>query len=150
MSRRWLRCANVERVFARLCDQDAVAERLLSIPGVGVLTAPSASAALVDVQRYPTGRHLASWLGLTAREHSSGERRHLGRISKHEDRHLRTLLIHGARAVLLAARPAERRGKPLDRLRSWALQTQQRCGRYKAAVARANKRAWIIRATWHH
>jgi transposase len=123
---------------------------MLSIPGVGVLTATAARAALVDVQRFPTGRHLASWLGLTAREHSSGERRRLGSISKQGDRYLRTLLVHGARAVLLAAHNAQRRGKPLDRLRTWALKTQQRCGHNKAAVALANRLARILWATWRH
>ena len=142
------RCADLERELKRIADRDEVTERMLGIPGVGVLTATAARAALVDVQRFPTGRHLASWLGLTAREHSSGERRRLGSISKQGDRYLRTLLVHGARAVLLAAQNAQRRGKPLDRLRTWALQTQQRCGHNKAAVALANKLARILWATW--
>lgn len=144
------RCADVERELARLAEHDAVVERLLSVPGVGVLTATAARAALVDVQRFPTGRHLASSLGLTAREHSSGDKRRLGAISKQGDRYLRTLLIHGARAVLLAARAAQRRGRPLDRLRTWALDTQQRRGHNKAAVALANKLARILWAVWHH
>ena len=144
------RCADLERELTRLAERDAILERLLSVPGIGVLTATAVRAALVDVQRFPTGRHLASWLGLTAREHSSGDRRRLGAISKQGDRYLRTLLIHGARAVLLAARVAQRRGKPLDRLRTWALDTQQRRGHNKAAVALANKLARILWATWRH
>ena len=57
-------------------------------------------ACVGDVRRFPSGRHFASYLGLTPREHSSGTRRHLGAISKQGDRYLRTLLMHGARAVL--------------------------------------------------
>jgi transposase len=57
-----------------------------------------------DVQRFPSGRHFASYLGLTPREKSSGPRRRLGAISKRGDPYLRMLLIHGARAVLLHAK----------------------------------------------
>jgi hypothetical protein len=105
---------------------------------------------IVEIQRFSSGRHLASWLGLTAREHSSGERRRLGRISKRGNVYLRTLLIHGARAVLKAAQIAARRGRTLDRLRAWALATAQRCGYNKATVALANKLARIVWATWNY
>jgi transposase len=144
------RCTRIERQLRTLTHQDPVVQQLLEIPGVGPLTATAMRAALVDVHRFPSGRHLASWLGLTVREHSSGERRRLGRISKQGDPYLRTLLIHGARAVLLAAQAAKRRGKHLDRLRTWALATHERCGHNKAAVALANKLARIIWATWKH
>lgn len=144
------RCKHIERDLARLNEHDPVVERLLHIPGVGPLTATALRASVVDVQRFPSARHFASWLGLTSREHSSGERRRLGRISKQGDPYLRTLLIHGARAVLLAARSAQRRGSPLDRLRTWALDLQERRGHNKATVALANKLARIVWATWRH
>jgi transposase len=144
------RCKHVDRELARLNAHDPVVQRLLQIPGVGALTATALRASVVDVQRFPSGRHFASWLGLTSREHSSGERRRLGRISKQGDPYLRTLLIHGARAVLLAARSAQRRDRALDRLRTWALALQERRGHNKAAVALANKLARIVWATWRH
>lgn len=144
------RCQHLERELRRLNERDPVVERLMSIPGIGTLTATALRASVVDVQRFPSARHFASWLGLTSREHSSGERRRLGRISKEGDPYLRTLLIHGARAVLLAARSAQRRGSSLDRLRSWALELQERRGHNKAAVALANKLARIVWATWRH
>lgn len=144
------RCRNVERELARLSEQDLVVQRLLQIPGVGPLTATAMRASVVDVQRFPSGRHFASWLGITSREHSSGERRQLGRISKQGEPYLRTLLIHGARAVLNAARAAKARGKPVDRLRTWALQIHERSGHNKAAVALANKLARILWATWRY
>jgi transposase len=127
-----------------------VLHTLLAIPGIGLLSATALAAAIVDIQRFASGRQLASWLGLTACEYSSGERRRLGRISKRGDVYLRTLLIHGARAVLNAATSAARRGRPLDRLRTWALATQQRCGYNKTTVALANKLARIVWATWKH
>ena len=97
-----------------------------------------------DVARFPSGRHFAGYLGLTPREYSSGSRRRLGRISKHGDAYLRTLLIHGARAVLMAAKASP---KP-DRFRTWGLELQRRCGHNKAAVAVANKMARIVWAVW--
>jgi transposase len=144
------RCKRIDRELARLNEEDPIVERLLKIPGVGPLTATALRASVVDIQRFPSARHFASWLGLTSREHSSGERRRLGRISKQGDPYLRTLLIHGARAVLLAARSAQRRGSALDRLRTWALDLQERRCHNKATVALANKLARIVWATWRH
>ena len=144
------RCQQIDRELVRLNEHDPIIERLLTIPGVGPLTATALRASVVDIQRFPTGRHFASWLGLTSREHSSGERRRLGRISKQGDPYLRTLLIHGARSVLLAARSAQRRGSRLDRLRTWALELQERRGHNKATAALANKLARIVWATWRH
>ncbi len=142
------RCKQVDRELARLTEHDPAVERLLKIPGIGPLTATALRASVVDAQRFPSARHFASWVGLTSREHSSGERRRLGRISKQGDPYLRTLLIHGARAVLLAARSAQRKGLSLDRLRTWALSLQERRGHNKAAVGLANKLARIVWATW--
>jgi transposase len=105
--------AAAERTLASLTKEDPVVTQLLRIPGIGPLSATALRASVVDVQRFATGRHLASWLGLTAREHSSGSSRHLGRIDKRGDVYLRTLLIHGARAVLNAARLALARGPPV-------------------------------------
>ena len=144
------RSAGIERELARLTREDPTVQALLGIPGIGLLSATALAAAIVDIQRFHSGRHLASWLGLTAREHSSGERRRLGRISKRGDVYLRTLLVHGARAVLNAALSAKRRGRPLDRLRAWAVAAAERCGYNKATVALANKLARIVWATWKY
>ncbi len=144
------RMADLERQIAEMTRDDPVVEKLIAIPGVGSLIATAARAAVGDLHRFPSGRHFASWLGITARERSSGESRRLGRISKQGDIYLRTLLVHGARSALTAAARAEREGRPLDALRRWALATDRRCGRNKATVALANKLARIIWATWHH
>ena len=90
-----------------------------------------------DVRRFKNGRRLASYLGLTPKETSSGNRRRLGRISKQGDPYLRHLLIHGARSMLRAAATK----KEPDRLRSWALAKAASRGKYKATVAVANKLA---------
>ena len=138
----------VEHQLEAAAAASLVVGHLRTIPGIGMLTATALVATVGDVQRFPSARHFASYLGLTPREHSSGARRHLGAISKRGDTYLRMLLIHGARAVLWhAKRP---RALPLDRLRTWALGLERLRGHNKAAVALANKLARIAWAVWKH
>lgn len=134
----------VERQLRILAANMPVARRLMTIPGVGLITATALVAFVGEVLRFPTGRHFASFLGLTPKERSSGQTRRLGAISKHGDVYLRTLLIHGARTVLVAAK----RLKHPDRLRTWALHVHQQRGANKATVAVANKMARIVWAVW--
>lgn len=134
----------VERQLDALANQTPAVARLRSIPGVGLLTATALVAFVGDVRRFPSGRHFASYLGLTPRERSSGLIRRLGAISKRGDVYLRMLLIHGARAVLWATK----RRRPTDRLRVWALHVEHLRGHNKAAVALANKLARIVWAVW--
>lgn len=133
----------VEQQLAALSKQLPVVAQLLTIPGVGLLSATALLAFLGDIRRFPSARHLASYLGLTPREYSSGLKRYLGRISKRGDIYLRTLLIHGARSVLLHARSS----RP-DRLREWAYKLSNTHVHNKAAVAVANKMARIVWAVW--
>jgi transposase len=74
--------------------------RLEAIPGVGVITATALVATIGDASRFHAGRQLAAWLGLVPRQHSSGGKERLGRISKRGDGYIRRLLVHGARANL--------------------------------------------------
>ncbi len=136
----------VERQLEALADQTPAVARLRSIPGVGLITATALVAFIGDVQRFPSGRHFASYLGLTPRERSSGLIRRLGAISKRGDVYLRMLLIHGARAVLWAAK----KHRTSSHLRAWALQVERLRGHNKAAVALANKLARIVWAVWKH
>jgi transposase len=141
------RVREVETVLATLSRESEILARLRTVPGVGLLTATALVAFVGEVSRFPSGRHFASYLGLTPREHSSGLQRRLGAISKRGDPYLRMLLIHGARAVLLHAK------KPTaspDRLRAWALAREQARGHNKAAVALANKLARIVWAVWRN
>jgi transposase len=133
----------VERQLESLADQLPAVERLQTIPGVGLLTSTALVGFIGDIRRFPTGRHFASYLGLTPREYSSGLKRNLGRISKRGDGYLRTLLIHGARSVLVHARKQQP-----DRLREWANALAKTHVHNKAAVAVANKLARIVWAVW--
>jgi transposase len=74
--------------------------RLEAIPGVGVITATALVATIGDASQFRSGRQLAAWLGLVPRQHSSGGKERLGRISKRGDGYIRRLLVHGARADL--------------------------------------------------
>ena len=105
------RIDRIERKLKALSRQSVAIEQLQSIPGVGLLTATAVAGFVGDLRRFDSGRHFASYLGLTPREHSSGLRRRLGCISKQGDIYLRTLLIHGGRSVF-SRRQADSRCRP--------------------------------------
>jgi transposase len=75
-----IRSSEVE--LRAVAQQSALVERLCSIPGIGLITATALVAFVGDIRRFRSGRRLASYLGLTPQEHSSGHARHLGAISK--------------------------------------------------------------------
>jgi len=141
------RIAQLEQELAALVKQSPACQELLTVPGIGLLTATAMVAATSgEVGHYRDARHFASWFGLTPKEHSPGSTRHLGRISKRGDRYLRMLLTHGARAVLRAATVAKLAGRQIDGLKDWALKVQGRTNHNKAACALANKLARICYA----
>jgi transposase len=86
-----------------LGDHITTVQYLLTVPGIGTLSATALFATVGDIRRFRSGRSLANYLGLTPRESSSGLRRRMGRISKRGDTYTRMLLVHGARSALLAA-----------------------------------------------
>lgn len=135
--------AQIDRRIALLARTHPIAVRLQQIPGIGPLTATALVGSVPHIGAFRRGRQLASWLGLTPREHSSGGRRHLGGISKRGDRYLRMLLTHGARSVLYRA-PAH----PTSRLHQWGAAVAARRGQPRAIIALANKLARIIWAVW--
>jgi transposase len=141
------RVGALERELAGLARRSPACTTLLSIPGVGLLTATAMVAATSgDVTHFDDARHFASWFGLTPKESSSGSRRKLGRIGRQGDMYLRMLLTHGARSVLRAASAARTAGKPVEGLRAWALAVQARTNHNKATCALANKLARICYA----
>ena len=124
----------IQRVF-RSCE---ACQRIARIKGVGPMTATAVVAAIGDGAEFKNGRHLAAWVGLVPRQHSSGQRTVMLGISKRGSQHLRTLLVHGARAVV---RSASRKTDPFN---TWVNQLHQRRGFNRATVAVANKNARII------
>lgn len=113
--------------------------RLEQIPGIGPITASALAASVGDAKSFHNGRQLAAWLGLVPRQHSSGGKQTLLGISKRGDTYLRTLLIHGARAVVQAA---ERKADQNPTYR-WISQMLKRRNKNIVAVALANKNARI-------
>lgn len=97
------RVTAVDQELKRQCVCDEHCQRLMAIEGVGPLTATAIVAAVADPRAFKNGRHLAAWLGLVPRHRSSGGKQTLLGISKRGDRYVRTLLIHGARAVVARA-----------------------------------------------
>ncbi|MFC3866834.1 IS110 family RNA-guided transposase [Alcaligenes aquatilis] len=111
--------------------------RLEQIAGIGPITASALVATIGNAKNFTNARQLAAWLGLVPKQHSSGGKQVLLGISKRGDQYLRTLLIHGARAVIYRARlAAEQTG--------WLQRLLQRCHPNVAAVALANKNARIV------
>lgn len=119
--------------------QNKDCQRLLTIPGIGLLTATAMVAAVSDITAFKSGRELAAWLGLVPRQHSTGGKTTLLGISKRGDSYLRTLLIHGGRTVVRVA------GKYQDKRNRWVSELDQRRGKNISAVAVANKN---VRIAW--
>jgi transposase len=132
------RIAAYDRRVDQLARQMEPAHRLMQVPGVGPVTATALVATVGNARAFTNGRHLAAWLGLVPRQHASGGTRRLGRITKRGDVYLRTLLIHGARAVL---RQIARRTDATSR---WVTALHARRGFNKAVVALAAKQARIL------
>lgn len=113
--------------------------RLVTVPGIGPLGATALVAAVGNGAAFKKGRELAAWLSLVPRQHSTGGKPTLLGISKHGNRYVRMLRIHGARSCL----------KSLNRenheLGLWMTQLEERSHRNVVAVALANK---IARIAW--
>jgi transposase len=129
--------ARLERTIAKLAQQDETARRLMSIPGLGPITASAMAATVQDTSSSAGPREFAALLGLTPKQNSSGGKPKLGRISKMGNRNLRKLLVVGAHAVLFHRKPHT------DPLRMWAKKLIEKKPFKLVAVALANKMARI-------
>lgn len=112
--------------------------------GIGLITATATVALVGDARQFDSSRRFAGWLGLTPKEHSSGERRHLGGLTKRGDLYLRKLFVHGARAVIQASLRKAKAAQPLNERDRWIQAVVTRRGFNKACVAMANKNARIV------
>jgi transposase len=119
----------------RSCEES---RRLEQIPGVGPIVATALVAEVGDWKEFSSGRGLAAWIGLVPKQHSTGGKERLGRISKQGNRYLRWLLVTGAMAVIRYARQHGTR-------RLWLARIMERRPIKVAAVALANK---IARMAW--
>lgn len=124
--------------------QSEACQCIAKVKGIGPKTATAVIAAIGKGTEFKNGRHFAAWLGLVPRQHSSGDRQVLMNMTKKGDKHLRTLLIHGARAVVRVAT-----NNNDGYLNQWVNQLKERRGFNKTIVAVANKNARIIWSILH-
>jgi len=131
------RIDELDREIEQIARQDPVAMRLQKVRGIGPLTATALLATVGDARQFSNGREMAASFGLTPKQNSSGGKERLLGISKRGDAYVRSLLVHGARAVIRTA-PAK-----TDRLSTWAMHIATTRHPNIAAVALANKTARI-------
>jgi transposase len=131
------RIKELDHEVEQIAQSDPMANRLMQLRGVGPVTATTLVATVGDGSQFKNGRQMAAAIGLTPKQHSSGGKDRLLGISKRGDAYLRSLLVHGARAVLQAAKNKD------DRLSRWVTSLAQRRHPNVAVVALANKTARI-------
>jgi len=130
----------IEARLKSLLKADKNAQRITKIPGVGLLSATAISAAMGQPSAFKSGREFAAWLGLVPAHTGTGGKTRMLSISRRGDTYLRTLLIHGARAVLANGKQPS----------TWLQQIIQRRPKNVATVALANKMARTIWALLKH
>jgi transposase len=130
--------ADLDKEIARRAREDEVARRLMTIPGIGPITATAIAALAPPAETFARSRDFAAWLGLTPLQRSTGGKQKLGSITRMGERSLRRLLIIGSSAVV---RQAARRGAPKG---SWLERMLARKPRMLVSVALANKTARIV------
>ncbi|MHB1993408.1 IS110 family RNA-guided transposase [Metallibacterium scheffleri] len=138
------RVDELDREIAAIAQTEPAAIRLQQLRGVGPITATALLAAIGDAHQFANGRQLAASLGLTPRQHSSGGKDRLLGISKRGDAYVRSLLVHGARAMIRTAKTKD------DRLSRWVTELADRSHPNVACVALANKTARMAWAMLRH
>jgi transposase len=134
-----LRAAELGRQLVADARKSKACQLLMSIPGVGVVTATSFATAIEDPSNFRKSRSVGAWLGLTTRRYQSGEVDYDGHISRRGDTHVRSLLYEAA-TVILTRSSAE------STLRTWGLALKERSGFKRAAVAVARRLAVTMHA----
>ena len=128
----------VEEILNTLLKDDPRVAQLTSIPGIGLMTAAAFIAVGDDFTRFKDAQSFASYIGLTPREFSSGDKKRMGSISKAGQEILRRYLIHGARTVLRYTNDNSK-----EPIRVWANKLKKRVGIHKAIVALAHRLARV-------
>lgn len=129
--------ASLTKQLADSARQSEQCGLLMSIPGVGMVTACSFVAAVEDPNNFPRSRSVGAWLGLTTKRYQSGEVDYDGHISRRGDSHLRSLLYEAATVILTRAHAD-------SELRRWGLKLREKIGFKRAATAVARKLSVIM------
>jgi transposase len=131
----------------KLAKDNEYCQRIATLPGIGPITATAMVAKIGNGSEFKKGRELSAYLGLVPKQHSSGDKQMLLGISKHGDRYIRQLLIHGGRSSIQAAlRKNKLTGlfEKQDEHSQWVRKLVERIGMNKASVAVANKNARMV------
>lgn len=128
-----------ETLLKNISKSNEAAKRLMKVPGIGFITATILLTIPGIASNFKNGRQLAAWLGLVPRQHSTGGKSRLFGITKHGDPYIRTLLVHGARAVIRSIMTGKHENE-------WLLNLIARRGKKRAYVALANK---TVRIVWN-
>ncbi len=134
-----IRATELGRQLIAQARQSEACQILMSIPGIGAITATSFATAIEDPDNFKKSRSVGAWLGLTTRRYQSGEVDYDGHISRRGDPHVRGLLYEAA-VTILTRTSAE------SSLRTWGLKLRERAGFKRAAVAVARKLAVTMHA----
>lgn len=135
-----VKLVRIDGDLAEVAKRSEPCRRLMTIPGVGIVTASALVASMRDPADFKSGRHFSAWLGLVPSQHSTGGKDQLGSISKRGNGYLRKLLVHGSRSVM------RWRGRKW----TWLAKLRDRRPANVAVVAIANKTARIVWALLRH
>lgn len=130
-----------DKKIEKLAGDDPVCKRLMTVPGVGPITALSFVTAIDDPHRFEQSEDIASYFGLTPRVYQSGDSISMGRISKRGDQMVRLALVRAATVLLTAT-------KTWTPLKAWGVKLAKRIGFNKAKVAVARKLAVLLHKLW--
>jgi transposase len=132
---------SIDRILLKLSRKDLIIKRLMTVPGIGPLTALTYKVVIDDPLRFKKGRNVGAYLGMCATQYSSGNVKRYGRISKTGSKELRTLLASAGMSLLVRCK------KPCA-LKDWGLKIEQKHGKKKAATAVGRKMAIIMHRIW--
>lgn len=138
------RIADTEQTFESFAKISDNVQRIMKVRGIGPQTATAILASIGNGAQFDKSRDFSAWLGLVPKQYSTGGKPKLGRITKHGDKYLRTLLVHGARTVIANL------GDKQDRLSQWCRNVLERRGMNRAVVALSAKNARIIWSLLHN
>lgn len=142
-----LRLKGIEQQLGEFVDNSESGKILRSIPGIGIINASAFLAAIDKGQAFNNPKEFAVWLGLTPKQHASGNVNKMGGITKRGDRYLRKQLVHGARSLV------SRAAKSNDPLSIWAMKLRVSKPFNQVAVAVAHRLArliWILLSRQEH
>ena len=132
------RIAAMNHEIEAIAARSDTARRLITVPGIGPLASTALLAVAGSGRQFRKARDLAAWLGLVPREHSTGRKTKLLRISKRGNKYLRRMIVHGARSCVTHL------DRSRDRLGPWLDRLERRMHKNKITAALAAKIARIV------